>query len=527
MPSMNHNAVMRPHSITTNASNVYGKILNLEEARRTCKERDLWRLIYMADKTRDEERALITSFFHDHQDELLADIERLVKIPSVVTDPLPGMPYGEAPYQALKTASAISERMGFHTKIEDDCCMTADYGDRPVRLCLLAHLDVVPAGSGWTKPPYALTKEGEKVFGRGVADNKGPGVALLYAMKAAKEIYPDLPYSPQVWFGTAEEIGSPDLKNYMKHTDMPPLCLTPDGLEPIVIGECAKYRPEFYAEWQITQVLPRITSLEGGKVRNAIPGYAEAVVAGLATADVKASADKVSEHTKVKFSIDDIKGGVHIKAEGRGAHIGRPELGRNAQTALVSLLASLPLADCPGTRAIRSLSRLFPYGDLAGTGLGLTVRDEIMGGTQTNFTVCSMTETEIRCKLDSRGPLAANPENYSSVIDKALQEGGFTVIPSAMDDAHYVPEDSPLVQKVKEIYEEYYNRPAVCCTSVGASYAHYIEGAVSTGVASPGVDTMLHKSDEFMFIKDLLLIGETYTRIILDICRMEQCSSLR
>ena len=66
-------------------------------------------------------------------------------------------------------------------------------------------------------------------------------------------------------------------------------------------------------------------------------------------------------------------------------------------------------------------------------------------------------------------------------------------------------------KKVKEIYEEYYNRPAVCCTSVSASYTHYIEGAVSTGVASPGVDTMPHKSDEFMFIKDLLLIGETYT----------------
>ncbi len=400
--------------------------------------------------------------------------------------------------------------------------MTADYGDRPVRLCLLAHLDVVAAGSGWTKPPYALTKEGEKVFGRGVADNKGPGVVLLYAMKAAKEIYPGLLYSPQVWFGTAEEIGSPDLKNYMKHTSLPPLCLTPDGLEPIVIGECAKYRPEFYAQWPMTQALPRVTSLQGGEVRNAIPGYAEAVVEGFDAADVKAAADKVTGCTGVKFILGDVAGGVCIKAEGRGAHIGHPELGRNAQTALVSLLATLPLADCPSTRAIQSLSRLFPYGDLAGTGLGLTVRDEVMGCTQTNFTVCSMTETEVRCKLDSRGPLAANPENYSSVIDKALREGGFTVIPSVMDDAHYVPENAPLVQKIREIYEEYYSRPAACCTSIGASYAHYIEGAISTGVAAPGVDTMLHKSDEFMFIEDLLLIGEMYTQAILDICRMEQ-----
>lgn len=133
-----------------------------------------------------------------------------------------------------------------------------------------------------------------------------------------------------------------------------------------------------------------------------------------------------------------------------------------------------------------------------------------------------MTETEVRCKLDSRGPLIAKPENYSSVIDKALREGGFTVISSVMDDAHYVPENTPLVQKVRGIYEEYYGRPAACCTSIGASYAHYIEGAVSTGVAVPEVDTMLHQSNEFMLIEDLLLIGETYTQAILDICRMDQ-----
>ena len=476
----------------------------------------------MVSKARDEEHNLIVRFFHDHQDELLQDIDCLVRIPSVVTAPLPGMPYGEAPYQVLKSAAAISERMGFKTVIEDNCCMTADYGDRAVRLCLLAHLDVVAAGGGWTKTPYALTKEGEKVFGRGVADDKGPGVALLYAMRAAREICPDLLYSPQVWFGTAEEIGSPDLKNYMKHREMPPLCLTPDGLEPIVIGECAKYRPEFYAQWPITQVLPRITSIQGGKVRNAIPGYAEAVVAGLAAVDVKAVADKVSECTDVKFVLNDVPVGVCIKAIGRGAHIGHPELGRNAQTALVWLMASLPLADCPSTRAIQSLNRLFPFCDLAGVGLGLTVYDEIMGCTRTNFTVCNMSETDIRCKLDSRGPLAAKPENYSDVIDKALKEGGFTVVPSLMDNAHYVPENAPLVQKIRGIYEEYYGRPAACCTSIGASYAHYIEGAVSTGVAAPEVDTMLHKSDEFMFIEDLLLIGETYTQAILDICRMEQ-----
>jgi len=41
-------------------------------------------------------------------------------------------------------------------------------------LVLSGHTDVVPvAGQNWTRPPFALTDEGERLFGRGTADMKG------------------------------------------------------------------------------------------------------------------------------------------------------------------------------------------------------------------------------------------------------------------------------------------------------------------------------------------------------------------
>lgn len=463
----------------------------------------------------------IQAFCKEHHQEMMEDLAQLVEVPSVVAEPLPGKPYGEAPYEVLERTVKIAERMGFTVQTADDACMTAEYGDRPAQLCLMAHLDVVDAGDGWTKPPYALTRDGDRIYGRGVTDDKGPAIAVLYAMKAARELFPDLPYSPQAWLGTAEEVGSPDLRNYMKHTKLPKYTLTPDAIEPIVIGESAKHRPSFGRTWDKNEVRPQVISFDGGKVRNAIPGYAEAVVAGLTRKDVEAIAQKNGEKNNVEYELMDTPAGLKICANGRGAHIGTAHLGRNGQTALVDLLTELPLADCPGTRALNALKVLFPHGKLNGEGLGLTLQDEIMGKPQANFTVCTMTETEIVCKMDSRGPTNAVPENYAHVIDRALIEAGFDVEPSEMDDAHYVKETEPQVQLVKELYEAVCKRPATCHFSIGASYAHYVEGAIATGVAAPGIDTMLHKADEFLPLEDFDHMVELYTLAILNFCGQE------
>lgn len=462
-------------------------------------------------------------YFREHRKEILTDLDSLVRIPSVARagSGEPGMPYGREARMVLAEAEKIAGRLGFFTVIHDDACLTAEpAAGRDAKLCLLAHLDVVEAGEGWTKPPYELTEENGKIFGRGIADNKGPAVMLLHAMKAAMEICPDLPYSPRIWLGTAEEIGSPDLKIYQKKTKLPPLCLTPDSLEPVVIGECAKHRPEFYARWKQNSTVPSVSALEGGRVRNAVPGFARARVDGIDQKIAEDAAAQAQRQYGAGFTVEKTADGegVDIRTVGRGAHIGWPEKGVNAQTALIGMLARLPLADCPQTRAVQALDRLFPHGDLTGRRLGLDLHDDTGRGSSVNFTVCHMTETEIRCKLDARGPLNASPANFQKIIDHALEAAGFQVVPSEMEPAHYTHETVPLVQTVKKVYEQYLGCPVTCRTSLGASYAYYIAGAVSTGPAFPGTDTRLHRTDEFMYISDLMRLGEIYTELILKLC---------
>jgi succinyl-diaminopimelate desuccinylase len=44
------------------------------------------------------------------------------------------------------------------------------------------HIDVVPAGSGWTSDPFVLRESGGRLYGRGACDAKGPMTAMLEAM---------------------------------------------------------------------------------------------------------------------------------------------------------------------------------------------------------------------------------------------------------------------------------------------------------------------------------------------------------
>ena len=69
----------------------------------------------------------------------------------------------------------------------DGYCLTIATGKGNVEIGIWNHLDVVPEGKGWIYPPYTCTEKDGYLIGRGVQDNKGPAVAVLYAMKYCRE----------------------------------------------------------------------------------------------------------------------------------------------------------------------------------------------------------------------------------------------------------------------------------------------------------------------------------------------------
>lgn len=65
-------------------------------------------------------------------------------------------------------------------------------GDQPGVL-FLGHSDVVPAGTGWERPPFEPYVRDGRIFGRGSTDMKGGLAAVLIALKALKEAGAELP----------------------------------------------------------------------------------------------------------------------------------------------------------------------------------------------------------------------------------------------------------------------------------------------------------------------------------------------
>lgn len=56
------------------------------------------------------------------------------------------------------------------------------FGDS-AHICFAGHIDVVPAGGGWSSDPFVAYEKEGVIYGRGAADMKGGVAAFLYAMR--------------------------------------------------------------------------------------------------------------------------------------------------------------------------------------------------------------------------------------------------------------------------------------------------------------------------------------------------------
>lgn len=81
-------------------------------------------------------------------------------------------------------------------------------------LTVYNHMDVQPASKEtepWNTDPFVFTKQGDRYFGRGTTDDKGPALSALWGIKAAREA--NIPLNLNVLWELEEEIGSPNFES--------------------------------------------------------------------------------------------------------------------------------------------------------------------------------------------------------------------------------------------------------------------------------------------------------------------------
>ena len=466
---------------------------------------------------RQELRAAIDGWFERRAEALVRDVGRLIAVKSVRSDEVPGKPYGEGPAAALELAAQLLTEQGFSPTNFENRVVTADLNGPPA-LGILAHLDTVSVGEGWDSDPFKLELRDGVLYGRGVIDNKGPAVAAIYALAAARDLAPGLTKGCRLLLGTAEETGHDDLEHYTRKHQMPPAVFSPDANYPVVNLEKGRMCPTFGASWEESALLPRVVSVRGGETANVVPNHAEAYVEGLPLAYIQALCVQFSAKKGATVYGASFHDGVRLIASGTSAHAMKPQEGVNAQTALLAVLSELPLREGPAASAIRRLAKLFPHGDTSGKALGVAMEDDVSGPLTLNFGVLSLGPTGFTANFDCRFPKCASEDTLDGVALGALQKAGFSVSDIMKTPCHHTPAESPFVQTLLRVYEDYTGLEGQCLALGGQTYVHSIDGGVAFGPAFPGVDNRLHGANEFISLKDLLVGAKMYTQIIIDMC---------
>ncbi|WP_289033028.1 M20/M25/M40 family metallo-hydrolase [uncultured Roseibium sp.] len=150
------------------------------------------------------------------QDLLIGRLSEFVSFPSVGADPA----MADGMETARQWLEALLTDIGFQNiqRLQADEGQPALYAERldaPGKPTLLvyAHYDVQPDAplEKWDTPPFEATEVGDRIYGRGISDDKAPMLIALHALAAFIAVEGRLPVNIKLLLEGEEETGSPSL----------------------------------------------------------------------------------------------------------------------------------------------------------------------------------------------------------------------------------------------------------------------------------------------------------------------------
>ena len=415
-----------------------------------------------------------------YKDEFLNDLNELLSIESVSA-------YGsEIPQQALKWILDKAESFGLKTKNIDGIAAHAEYGEGEKICGVLTHIDVVPAErSDWSCEPFRLTRKNGRLYGRGLADDKGPALAALYCLRALKDSGVE-GNRVRVIFGTSEEIGMQDMVKYFDSEPVPDMSFTPDSEYGICKAEKGILHLEISSP---TANNITLTQFEAGAANNVVPDTAYALVDCNEYEEhlLQRLADGREGNFDLTFTID----GMKITSRGKAAHACEPEKGFNAAAALVGLICA-----AFGYDAVGDLCSFIDFCigmETNGRSLGVNMRDDVSGEITVTLSRVSIIENEAKAVIDVRYPVTCKEEVVLYKIKKAAEREGLSV--KVLDGEK--PLFTDIVKVLKTAYKNVTGEEPKLYATGGGTYARMLGGkGVAFGPVFENDDSRIHNSDE-------------------------------
>lgn len=421
----------------------------------------------------------------------------------------------------LKTANELGlvvRDAGLVTEIE----LPAAKKDAPV-LGLVVHGDVQPVDAeAWSNSPFAAEVKDGAIVGRGSADDKGPLVQALLAMKALKETHTPLTHTIRLLVGSDEESTNNDITSYLKDHAAPDYSLVLDSGFPVIVGEKAwnALAVATSLSERGTNTLPyEVADLRAGLATSIVPDNAEAKLKWKSGApewdELQAALKQVKlpEGTRLVTGVDPKnKDVLRVVAYGHSAHAGvNIEGGRNAIVALaIALQGKLPHG---GADDLLTFARQ-AGADIYGTGLGFTQNDPIWGRYAVNVATIRPNDNGqyvLTTNIRSTPPLTG-PQRKAKMDERIAQFNTATGASLVMTDASFWGDEplgfDPNAKLVKRLLAAYAKatgeknpKPAI---SGGGTYAKRLPRAIAFGMWFPDKPYPGHDVNETNPIADLM-----------------------
>ncbi|MDO4419610.1 MAG: Sapep family Mn(2+)-dependent dipeptidase, partial [Ruminococcus sp.] len=343
---------------------------------------------------------------------------------------------------------------------------------------------------GWDTNPFELTRKDGRLFGRGVADDKGAALVTLYCLRILKECGVEGKNTLRAIFGTDEEVGMTDVAAYFGKEAMPDMSFTPDADYGICRAEKGILQLELTCKRGDAAVL---TELRGGTVVNAVADTAYAVINCSESDDHQLM--RLADAKEGEFEFMYTPDGMMIKSKGKAAHACEPQKGHNAILDLIDLLSANFTLSSLGNLCSFLSTRIRMESD--GTSLGMKMRDSQSGA----LTVCASTieinETTERATLDIRYPVTFGGKELIRRVKKAADFENVEVNVLSHSKPLYLDDSRPVIGILKEAYEEIMGEAPEMYATGGGTYARKLGGnGVAFGPVFKGDPSNLHTDNE-------------------------------
>ena len=411
----------------------------------------------------------------DYRAKMRGCLAKVIACESVESESLPSAPFGAGVRAALDCMLGEGKSLGFKTVDYDGYAGEIVLGEGERSVGILCHLDVVPAGDGWNYPPFKLTENGGRLYGRGVVDDKGAACACLYAMAKIRDEGYKLNSAVRLILGCDEESGWKCMEHFKEVAPLPSCAFSPDADFPVIYAEkgILHIKLEFKAN-------DRLKYFSCGERVNMVPSKCV----------FKAKAD--SERARAK-GIEE-KEGV-FSCSGVSAHGSTPQKGVNAMQPAIAFLCD------------EGILEKEVYGCLFGERYNLTcLADETGNLTFSPNLAVIENKGVLSVYVDIRFPATLEKEE----VLNALKKGGAVFSVEHYSAPLFKDKNSELVSILSDVYEEVTGKRCAPVAIGGGTYARAMDNAVAFGPEMPGEVSTAHSADENMSTEDFYKLFDIY-----------------